>query len=358
MGLGGYPGVTLAQAREAARTARLKLREGVDPIAEARGARSRLHAEKSRDMTFRQATEGYIEAHEASWRSDKHGQQWRNTLGTYAFPIVGDMLVRHIELSHVLKILEPIWRTKIETASRLRGRIESVLDWAAVRGARDGENPARWRGHLDKLLPAPAKLARVKHHKALPAEEIGGFMAKLRAQLGMGARALEFAILTGARSGEVRGARWEEIDLKQAVWTIPAERMKAGREHRVPLSEPALAVLKAVRDGNGSALLFPAPKGGELSDMTLSAVLKRMEVDAVPHGFRSTLRDWVAESTTYHESLAEAALAHVRGDKTVQAYVRGDLFEKRRQMMNEWASFCGQASSPESRGNRKRAPRK
>lgn len=340
MGLGGYPDVTLAGAREAARAARAKIKEGIDPITEAKAARSAARAAHATAVPFERAGRLYIEAHEPGWRNAKHGQQWRNTLETYAYPVIGDVLVRDVSLPQVLAVLEPIWRTKTETASRLRGRIESVLDWAAARGYRDGLNPARWRGHLDKLLPAPSKVMKPEHHAALPAAEVGAFMQALRKAEGMGARALEFVILTAARSGEVRGATWPEIDMDAAVWTVPGERMKAGKEHRVPLSPAALALLRALPRMAGTELVFPAPRGGPLSNMTLAAVLRRMGVAAVPHGFRSTFRDWAGESTNYPNEVCEMALAHAIGNKAEAAYRRGDLFEKRRRLMNDWAAFC------------------
>jgi len=250
--------------------------------------------------------------------------------------------VRDVALSHVLAVLEPIWRTKTETASRLRGRMALVLDWATARGYREGLNPATWRGHLDKLLPAPGKVAKVDHHPALPADAMGGFMEQLRAAEGMGARTLEFVILTAARSGEARAATWAEIDRAAKLWIVPPEKMKGGREHRVPLSDAALAVLDAVAalpKLAGSDLVFPAPRGGVLSDMTLTAVLRRLAVPAVPHGMRSTFRDWAAERTTYPNEMAEMALAHTIGNKAEAAYRRGDLMERRRQMMSDWAEF-------------------
>jgi integrase len=342
MGLGGFPDVPLADARAAARKARELIRAGVDPIEEARSAVSARRASQAKDMTFKAATAAYIAAHEAGWRNAKHAQQWKNTLATYADPHVGDLLVRDVELTHVLAILEPIWKAKTETATRLRGRIEQILDWATARGHRQGLNPARWRGHLDKLLARPSKVTRVAHRAALPVSEVGPFVTALRGLDGMGAKALEFAILTAARSGEVRGATWAEIDLQAGVWTVPGERMKAGREHRVPLSGPVLAILKALPQGVGADLVFPAPRGGQLSDMTLTAVVRRMRVAAVPHGFRSTFRDWASERTNYPRDAAEMALAHTIGDKVEAAYRRGDLFDKRRRMMTDWASFCGQ----------------
>jgi integrase len=341
MGLGGYPDVTLAGAREAARTARLLIKGGKDPIAEAKALASALRASVAKDVTFEQAARSYIAAHESGWRNAKHGQQWRNTLASYAYPKIGGLLVRNVELAHILAVLEPIWIEKTETATRLRGRIEQVLDWATARGYRDGLNPARWRGHLDKLLARPSKVAGAEHHAALPFTEIGDFMQRLGDAKGMGASALKFAILTAARSGEVRGATWAEIDLKTAVWTVPGNRMKMGREHRVPLSPPVIALLNALPRMVGTDLLFPAPRGGALSDMTLSAVVRRMKVDAVPHGFRSTFRDWASERTNYPRDVAEMALAHAIGDKVEAAYRRGDLFEKRRRLMADWATFCG-----------------
>lgn len=341
VGLGSFAAVTLSKAREAARDLREDIRNGVDPVVQRQAARSAAAADKRKALTFEQCTAGFIKAHAAGWRNVKHGNQWRNTLETYAFPVVGSLLARDVELSHVLQILEPIWKTKTETAARLRGRIESVLDWAAARGYREGLNPARWRGNLDKLLPRPAKVAKVQHHPAVPVSEMGAFMARLHQQAGMGARALEFAILTAARSGEVRGATWAEMDLRLGTWTVPSERMKAGREHRVPLSGAALELLKALPRVAGSDLVFPSQRGGgQLSDMTLSAVLRRMEVAAVPHGFRSTFRDWVSERTAYPGDMAEMALAHTISNAVEAAYRRGDMFEKRRRLMSDWAAFC------------------
>jgi len=345
MGLGGYPDVTVAGAREAAREARAKAKMGVDPIEDAKAARSALAASRTAAKTFRQCATAYVSAHKSSWKNAKHAQQWTNTLKTYAYPVMGEMLVRDIALPQVLSVLEPIWSTKTETATRLRGRIEAVLDWATAREYRSGLNPARWKGHLDKMLAAPKKIAKPEHHAALPISEVGAFMRSLRQQEGTGARALEFAVLTAARSGEVRGARWSEIDLDGAVWVIPAERMKMGKEHRVPLSGAAVALLRKQPVLEGNDLVFPAPRGGELSDMTLTAVIRRMKVNAVPHGFRSSFRDWCAERTNYPSQVAEMALAHAIGDKVEAAYRRGDLFEKRRRLMAEWATFCNKVET-------------
>lgn len=349
MGLGGFPEISLAGARERAREARAKANQGIDPILHRQEARSALRASAAAAKTFAECVTAYVDAKSAEWRSPKHRQQWSNTLEQYAIPVIGPLLVRDVTLAHVLKILEPIWTTKTETASRLRGRIESVLNWATVRGYRSGENPARWRGHLDKLLPAPKKVAKVEHHAALDVNAVPGFMAALREQKGLGAKALEFLVLTAARSGEVRGATWDEIDLDNAVWTIPGERMKAGREHRVPLSPPALKLLHALPRIEGTSLLFPSTKNTPLSDMTLSGVLRRMGIEAVPHGFRSTFKDWASERTGYPGEMSEMALAHTVSNKVEAAYRRGDMFVKRRRMMNDWAKFC---DTPVSAGGR------
>ena len=340
IGLGAFPEVGLADARDKARATRAEIRDGVDPVEKRREARSLRVAAQTAGMTFDQCAAAYIKAHREGWKNPKHAQQWENTLATYAGPVIGAMLVRHVETPHVLAVLEPIWREKTETASRLRGRLESILDWATVRSEREGLNPARWRGHLDKLLPAQSKVSKVEHHAALPWREIGPFMAHLRAADGMGARCLEFAILTAARSGEARGATWAEIDMQARTWTVPGTRMKAGKDHRVPLSPAALALLDKLPRIVGNDLVFPAPRGGVLSDMTLGAVLKRMEVPVTAHGFRSTFRDWAAESTAYPGDVVEMALAHAIGDKVEAAYRRGDLLEKRQRLMNDWAEYC------------------
>jgi len=352
-GLGGFPDVTLAAAREAARAARAKIKSGIDPIDEARQARSALKATQAAAITFQKAAEAYISAHKDGWRNEKHTKQWTTTLTTYAYPAIGNLLVQDIGLPQVLAVLEPIWKTKTETASRLRGRIEQVLDWATARGYRNGLNPARWRGHLDKLLPKPSKVARVEHHDALPVSEVDTFMAALRKQEGIGAKALELVILTAARSGEVRGARWSEVDLDNGLWVVPGHRMKAGKEHRVPLSDAAITLLKSAPRHAETELIFVGAKGGQLSDMTLSAVIRRMKAPCVPHGFRSTFRDWAAECTNYPSEMAEMALAHTISDKVEAAYRRGDLFEKRRKMMADWAAFCSATGShqPHSQSN-------
>lgn len=340
MGLGGFPDVPLARARERAREERESIDKGNDPIQERRSRKLALAASQATSVTFAYCANAYIEANEVSWRNAKHVAQWRTSLERYAFSVIGELAVRDISISHVLLILEPIWRSKTETAARVRGRIEAVLDWATVRAYRSGDNPARWRGHLDKILPKPSKVKPVSHHEALPISQVGAFFAQLRAQAGLAARALEFAILTAARSGEVRGACWDEINLNDAVWTIPAARMKAGKEHRVPLSAAALALLRAMPRLGDSRLVFPSRKGTALSDMALTAVMRRMNLDAVPHGFRSTFRDWCAEHTNFPREVAEMSLAHAIGDKVEAAYRRGDLFAKRRELMDAWAAYC------------------
>ena len=341
MGLGGFPDVPLAQARDKARKARDDIVQGIDPIAQRNTASSLLRSQQATHKTFEQAAAGFLEAHGDTWKNPKHREQWATTLKTYAYPHMGKLSVCDVGQEHVLAALEPIWKTKNETASRLRGRIENVLDWATARKYRTGENPARWKGHLDMLLPASSKVKKVEHHRALHIDGMGVFVADLRKREGTAARALEFTILTASRSGEVRGASWVEIDLEAGVWTVPAERMKAGKEHRVPLSDSAIRILKAQQNREGSELVFLAPRGGKLSDMAMTAVMRRMQVDAVPHGFRSTFRDWARERTNYPRDLAEQALAHALDNKVEAAYRRGDALEKRREMMSAWADFCG-----------------
>lgn len=339
MGLGSFADISLAQAREKARAARADISDGIDPIAQRIRQIETIRAQHAALKTFKQATEGYLDAHSDSWKNQKHRAQWKSTLQTYAYPVLGDLSVGDVAQTHVLKVLEPIWKTKNETASRVRGRIETVLDWATVRRYRSGDNPARWKGHLDKLLPAPSKVKKVEHHKALPIKDMPRFMEQLRKHEGVSARALEFTILCASRSGEVRGAVWSEIDLDSKVWIIPAERMKGKREHRVPLTETAIALLKNLPCVDESTLVFASPRGGQLSDMALTAVIRRMKVDAVPHGFRSTFRDWAGECTNYPREIAEQALAHALESKVEAAYRRGDALEKRRTMMNDWCKF-------------------
>lgn len=340
MGLGGFPEVSLADAREAARAARTKIRSGLDPIEEGRAARVARTGPAT--VTFERAATLYVEAHKAAWRGAKHATQWITVMEAYAYPMLGAMNVDAIKLPHVMNVLEPIWQSKTQTASRLRGRIESVLDWAAARGYRQGPNPATWRGLLDKLLPAPAKVAKPDHHAALPVSEIGVFLQRVREQPGIGPRALEFTVLTAVRSGEALRAAWSEIDFDAAMWTIPAERMKAGREHRVPLSRQSIELLRKLERERLSQWIFPGRLVGRpLETNACFAVLRRMgRGDVTVHGFRSTFRDWCAERTNYPSEVAEMALAHTVANKVEAAYRRGDLIEKRRRMMDDWAAFC------------------
>jgi integrase len=346
MGLGGYPDVTLAQARETARETRQAVADGRDPVAERASARNALIAARGMAITFDEATSKFLQSKSPEWSNPKHVAQWEATLTTYASPIIGNLQVRDVALGHVTKILSPIWTTKTETASRLRGRIEKVLDWATVHGYREGENPARWKGHLDKLFPKPSKTKKVKHHAALPYGEVSAFIGDLQEREGIAARALEVLILTACRSNEVRGATWDEFDLDNKVWVIPESRMKAKKEHRVPLSDRVIEIIKALPRLERNELVFAAPRGGVLSDMTLGAVLKRMgRADLTAHGFRSTFRDWAGETTAYPREVIEHALAHQLKDKAEAAYARGTLFEKRRGLMEDWAKHCDAARS-------------
>jgi integrase len=342
MGLGPVHTIPLAEARKRATECRRMRLDGIDPIEARTTQRDQNKLEATKAITFDACAAAYIDAHKTGWQNAKHRDQWRNTLNTYASPVFGSLPVQAIDVGLVMKALEPIWQTKPETASRLRGRIEAVLDWATVRGYREGENPARWRGHLDKLLPARNKVRKVEHHPALPYDELADFIAALRSQEGVAARALEFLILTAGRTGEIIGARWDEVDLKEKIWVVPAERMKGGREHRVPLPATAVAILEQMKEMRESDFVFPGGKSGKpLSNMAMLAVLKRMERgELTAHGFRSSFRDWAAERTNFPHEVAEMALAHTVSDKVEAAYRRGDLFQKRRQIMEAWARFC------------------
>jgi integrase len=349
MGLGPLHTIGLAEARERARAARRLCLDGIDPIERKHAERDARRLAAASAVTFEDCAAKYIAANRAGWRNAKHAAQWDATLAAYAYPIIGGLPVGSIDTGHVTRILEPIWTTKPETASRVRGRIEAVLDYAATHRWRTGENPARWRGHLENVLPKRSKVRKVEHHAALPWREIGAFMARLAKQEGVAAMALRFAILTAARTGEVIGARWSEIDTKHAVWIIPAERMKASREHRVPLSGAALAVLceaGKLRADGADGFVFPGMKGG-LSNMAMLVLLRRMgRGDLTAHGFRSTFRDWAAE-TGKPADIAEAALAHTSGNKTQAAYQRGDLLDRRRRLMDQWAEFCARKGPDE-----------
>jgi integrase len=345
MGLGGFPAVSLADARGKAEAARRLLAAGIDPIDQREAARQAEAAELAQATTFAEAARAYIEAHEAGWRNDKHAAQWRSTIETYAAPTLGTLACAAITTADILAVLKPIWSTKPETAARLRRRLEMILSYAKAHGWRDGQNPAIWRGHLALMLPARGKIAPVKRHAALDWHEAAAFMTALRLREGVGARALEFAILTAARSGEVRGARWAEIDLDRGEWIIPAERMKAAKDHRVPLSEAALAILHEMAAlKNGSGLVFLGQRWGvPMSDMTLTAVLRRMgKGDLTAHGFRSTFRDWAAEATAHPNHVVEQALAHAIPSAVEAAYRRGDLLAKRRALMDDWANYLAQ----------------
>jgi integrase len=365
MGLGAYPALSLADARGKAADARRQLQDGVDPLSAKRSARQAQRFAEVKGRSFRQTAEEFIARNEAAWRNSKHRNQWRTTLSRYVFPILGDLPISAIDTDLIVRVLEqptvirdaddagklaPFWRARPATASRVRGRIEAILDAATVRGLRQGSNPAQWKGGIAHILPPPAKLHKVQHHAALPFDEIAPFLADLRTRTGLAGRAFEFAILTAARTGEVLGARWGEIDLSAKLWTISADRMKAGREHRVPLSGATLEILTAVRplaltmDGkpDPAAPIFPGTRRAlPLSSAVLLALLRRMKrTDLTAHGFRSTFRDWAAERTAFPREVVEMALAHAIANPVEAAYRRGDLFEKRRQLMESWATFC------------------
>lgn len=356
IGLGSFPTVTLAQARDKAREARDKVERGVDPVEERKAAKAKLIEARRKGMLFSEAVDKALAAKLDAFRNEKHRAQWRSTLDNYALPEIGALPVEKIDTAAVLRCLQPIWATKTETATRLRGRIEAVLSWATVAGHRTGDNPARWAGNLKELLPAASKVAKESNHPALQLDDAPAWLADLRKREGLPARALEFLALTAARSGEVRGSQWDEIDLERALWIIPAHRMKMQREHRVPLTAEAVALLKALPKLDGKALVFPGARGGQLSDMALSMLMKRQHTaavtaggngyldrvskrPAVPHGLRSTFRDWVAERTQYPGDMAEVALAHRISSAVEAAYRRGDMIEKRRRMMRDWADF-------------------
>jgi integrase len=342
MGLGAYPDVSLAEARDAAAAIRKMLRQGQDPL-ELRRAEKAAEAGASR-FTFREVAQRYHTAHQASWRSEKHRTQWTTQMEAYVYPVFGGVAVDRVGTAEVLKALEPIWHERSMTAVVLRGRVEAVLDFARAREWRTGENPARWRGHLAKLLPQRSRITRIKHHPALPWTEVAAFVERLRASPDLAARALELLILTAVRTQEATAAQWSEIDLTTRIWTIPAERMKGGKEHRVPLSAPALALLEGLRalPGGAGQYLFPSPRGKKpLSTRACAVLLGRLKrSDITVHGFRSTFRDWAAERSTFPREVAEAALAHTLRNQVEAAYQRGDLLVKRAQLMEAWGEFC------------------
>ena len=340
MGLGPEHTLTLAEARERARTCRQQLLDGHDPIEARQAERAQRRVAAVRGMTFKTCAEEYLKAHRPGWSSTKHAGQWSSTLEALVYPVFGDLPVEAIDTAIVMKSLDAIWQKTPQTAQRVRGRIESILDWAAVRGFRAGDNPARWRGHLNKLLPAPSKVRAKAHHPALPYSELPAFLTALRGHDGIYARAVEFAVLTAARAGEAVGAQWSEIDLVGKIWTVPAARMKGKREHRVPLSAQAVEILSGMaRTGDH---VFPSDRVGR-ADSAMLAVVKHIRRDVTMHGFRSSFSDWAAETTAYPNHVVEMALAHAIGDKVEAAYRRGDLFEKRRRLMNEWARYCDRA---------------
>jgi integrase len=347
-GLGSLDTWSLAEVRDRAREFRQQRALGKDPIEERKAQRTAAKIEAAKAMTFGACAEAYIEAHAAGWRNPKSRKQWQSSLREYVFPAFGDLPVQAVDVGLVLKAIEPIWNAKSETASRVRGRIEAVLDWATARGYRPrGENPALWKGHLENILPKRSKVRAVVHHAALPYAEIGAFMAELRQQEGIPARALEFAILTAARSGEAMGARWSEFNRTGRVWTIPGERMKTGKEHRIPLSDRALAIIEEMAAIRHNDFVFPGARGNRpLSNVSFYRQLHLMQrPDLTTHGFRSSFRDWCAERSTFPAEVSEMALAHIVSDKVEAAYRRGDMFEKRRQLAEAWAKYCA-ASSP------------
>jgi integrase len=345
MGLGSVNDVSLAGARRRAGEYRELRAQGLDPISHRRESVAQQRASDAKSLTFKQCAERYIASHEAGWTA-KHHKNWVASLQRDAFPVLGDLPVRMIDTALVMEALAPAWKDKIVTAGRVRGRIESILDWAKVSGLRDGENPARWRGHLDHLLPAKSKAHKVEHHTALPYAQVGAFLGRLRANNSMAARCLEFTILTAARLGEVRLAKWAEIDFEAKTWVVPAPRTKTRKEHRVPLSRRAVELLKemwAIRRGEA---IFYGMRDGPVAGITVLMLAKQVAGAPITvHGFRSTFRDWAAEQTNYPREVAEMALAHAVGDAVERAYARTDLFERRRKLMESWATYCGRPAT-------------
>jgi integrase len=348
MGLGSLHTIALAKAREKATDCRRLLDAGVDPIEAKKSQQTAARLAAAKGTTFEACAKAYIEAHKAGWKQERHAKQWDQALSKHAYPLIGKLPIQAVDTNLILKVLEPIWQEKTETAKRLRGRIECILDWAKVREYRQGENPARWRGHLENLLARPSKLIKVEHFAALPYAKVNGFLQSLDKQAGLAAQALKLVIFTASRSTEVLGMTWDEIDFENKVWTIPAERMKGGKEHRVPLTASAIKILenqKSDAEYNSdepSPYVFPSPKGDKaLSNVVMLALLKRMKRrDITVHGFRSSFRDWAAEQTDFPREVAEAALAHAIESKVEAAYRRSDLFDKRRLLMEEWAAYC------------------
>ena len=366
LGLGPYPQVSLADAREAARKMSDAIRQGIDPRVQRKEARSMLIASIAKNKTFKECAEAYMDAHAAAYTNDKHRKQWASTLKTYAYPIIGSMLVSDISMRNILDVLTQdvkdengkklgdLWRLKTPTAQRLQGRLKTVLDYAIVNEYRQGTNPANWGGFLDTQLPSPAKIKPQKHHPAVPYAQVGDFMIQLRKNKSVSAKALEFLIHTAVRSGSVREAQWSEIDHEAKVWNIPAAHTKTKEEHRVPLSDQVIKLLKSLTPDDESKFIFPSPTKLALSDMALSEIMRGMlergeiKEKAVPHGFRSTFRDWAAEQTAYPDEIRKAASGHNTGDDVKQAYQRTDLLEKRRKLMQEWSTFLDKPSIKKS----------
>jgi integrase len=344
MGLGSLVTFTLAEARQAALEARKLHTAGIDPIEARKAQRVQKRAKDVRVVTFREEAEAYVSAHRSGWKNAKHAEQWHSTLETYVYPTIGNIAVADVDTGMIVKILEPIWSKKTETANRVRGRVERILSRAASRGHRSGENPARWRSHLENVLPARSRVAPVRHHAALPYSEIGRFIQQLRLQTGVAARALEFTILCATRTTETIAAEWDEINLAEKVWTIPAHRMKAKREHRIPLSQRAVEILENLNRAPNGRLVFTRPGDqAHLSNGAMLALLDRMGRDDITtHGFRSTFKDWASEQTSFAPEVSEMALAHAVPGKVEAAYRRGDMFEKRRRLMDKWADYCDQ----------------
>ena len=346
LGLGSFPEVGVAEARDKAKALKSRVSEGVDPLIAKASAKATLCQAQSKTKTFKECASTYIEIHANDFKNEKHAKQWKSTVETYALPILGAMFVEDIGLEDVLKVLNPIWRTKTETAKRLQGRIEKIFDYAITRGYRTSNNPAKWQGFLSVQLPSPFAIKQVEHHASLPYQYMSQFMQRLSSHSGNSARALEFLILTGVRSGSVRQATWSEIDFENLEWRIPKEHTKTRKGvHRVPLTTQMVGLLKSLHRMVGSEYIFPSPSGRMLSDMALNQLMRKMrtsgelEVDAVPHGFRSTFKVWSVEQTSFPSELSEIVLMHSIGDNVYEAYQRSDLFEKRREIMDEWNSF-------------------
>ncbi|MBQ0834450.1 site-specific integrase [Marinobacter sp.] len=358
IGLGGFPDVTLSQAREKAREMREKIKDGIDPVEHSKAVQRALKAAQMANITFGEAMGKYITMKSKEFKNPRQEQQWTNSLTTYAVPHIGKVPVREIDLHHIKAVLDPIWEEKTETANRVRARIENILGWCAVHGYRSNENPAKWQGYLDEVYPSPEKIKKKGHHAALPVDAMPGFMKDLKKRTGTAARALEFLILTASRTNEVigdkrigkNGITWQEIDFTKKVWTVPADRMKSGKQHKVPLTDAAVDLLKGMEQGKPEDLVFPGPKGDVPSNNFLSALLKRMDQPVTAHGFRSTFKDWAREYTAYADEVSELALAHVNSDATRAAYARSELIDKRRLLMADWEHYCyhGEAQKDDS----------